>query len=622
MHYIPFNSRNKLHKEKFGAMGEGETTYFRVVLPRRLQCSGVTLVIHRDDNYEFEYIPFEWDGMQGDNEEWWKASYTTKQAGLYWYRFEYMTPWGKCQITNVGNSVGSLSPNGEDWQLTVYDRSFKTPEWIKGGIIYQIFPDRFNFSGEEKTDVPKDRVLRSDRGCPEFRPIDGIVKNNDFFCGDLKGIEQKLDYLKALGVSCIYLNPIFEAHSNHRYDTADYMNIDPLLGEEKDFENLIKEAEKLGIKIILDGVFSHTGADSKYFNKNNRYKEIGAYNSKNSEYYSWYKFVNYPDKYDCWWGIKILPEVNESDKGFLEYVLGENGVVEKWLSKGICGWRLDVADELPDIFLDKLRKTVKSKNSDAIIIGEVWEDASNKYSYSSRRRYLLGDQLDSVMNYPFAKTIMDFVRQGKAEGFHDKILTVLENYPKQVVDSLMNHIGTHDTARAITVLAGENGDFKDKEWQSRQSLTSEQRAKGIKLMKIASAIQYTLPGVPSVYYGDEAGMEGYSDPFNRRFYPWGEENTELLDWYKLLGGIRHESKALKDGEYKAVSDILGAVAYIREAEGEKLMLIANRNEEEITYYMPPEMHSGKVLCGGEDVGNGNVRIPPLSAIIVRLQERI
>ncbi len=622
MHYIPFNSRSNLHKEKFGAMREGETTYFRVVLPRRLQCSSVTLLIHRDDDYNFEQISFNWDGMQGDNEEWWKAQYTAKKAGLYWYRFEYTTPWGKSQITNVGNSIGALSGNGEDWQLTVYDEKFATPEWIKGGIIYQIFPDRFNFSGERKENIPADRVLRSDRGCPEFRAVDRIVKNNDYFCGDFKGIEQKLDYLKSLGISCIYLNPIFEAHSNHRYDTADYMKTDSLLGSEEDFESLIEEAEKCGIKIILDGVFSHTGADSKYFNKNNRYESIGAYNSKDSEYFSWYKFVNYPDKYDCWWGIKILPEVNESDESFLEYILGENGVVEKWLSKGIGGWRLDVADELPDIFLDKLRLTVKNKNPEAIIIGEVWEDASNKYSYSSRRRYLTGDQLDSVMNYPFAKTVMDFVRSAKAEGFHDRILTVLENYPKPVVDSLMNHIGTHDTARAITVLAGENGDFKDKEWQSRQSLSPEQKAKGIKLMKIASAIQYTLPGVPSLYYGDEAGMEGYSDPFNRRVYPWGEESTDLLEWYKTLGNIRKNSKALKDGKYKAVSDILGAVAYIRESEDEKLMLIANRNEEEIIYYMPPEMHGGEVLSGGEDVGNGNVKIPPLSAAIVKLQVRI
>lgn len=599
MHYIPFNSRNTLHKAPFGAVKEKEKITFKVILPRDIGCRGVTLVIHKDEKEEKRY-PFFWLSMEGQGEEWWCLDYIPEATGLYFYHFEYETPYGKSKIYHDGTGLGWLNFGDREWQLTVYSRNFTTPDWLKGGLIYQIFPDRFYNSGTKKENIPSDRKLRTDWGGePEWRPTsEGKVLNNDYFGGDLKGIEEKIPYLKSLGVTCIYLNPIFEAQSNHRYDTADYSKIDSVLGAEEDFRSLCKKCKEKGISVILDGVFSHTGDDSIYFNKYGRYESNGAFNSQSSPYYKWYKFTQWPYKYNSWWGIDILPEVIEETDEFIDFIAGAKGIARKWLSLGARGWRLDVADELPDKFLDSFRKAVKDENPEAIVLGEVWEDASNKYSYSQRRRYLQGAQLDSVMNYPFADAIIGFVRSGRPEGFTEKIMTILENYPKCVVDVLMNHIGTHDTMRAITCLAGESCEYRDRNWQSSKKLSRDEYAKGVKLLKMASAIQYTLPGVPSLYYGDEAGMEGYKDPFNRVCYPWGNENKELLDWYKTLGEIRRSTACLKDGTFGTVSEMLGCLAYKRVGEKDEIMVIANRNEHKIDYFLPPQWYSAKCISGG------------------------
>lgn len=559
--------------------------------------------------------------MEGDREEWWKCSFSPEAEGLWWYHFEYSVPFGKSKIFNVGNGIGALIHEGSEWQLTVYEKDFTTPLSYCGGVIYQIFPDRFCRSGTVKKNVPDDRVIRNDLdGCPDWAPDEnGKIKNNDYFGGDIRGIISRLDYLKALGVTLIYLNPIFEAHSNHRYDTADYLKIDPLLGTEKDFSDLCAEADKRGIGIILDGVFSHTGADSRYFNKYGRYDDVGAYQSEKSPYYSWYKFKEWPDKYDCWWNIDILPNVNEDDPRYLRFITGKNGVIRHWLKLGACGWRLDVADELPDEFIDELRKAAKEEKSDCLIIGEVWEDASNKSSYSKRRRYLTGKQLDSVMNYPFKDAILYFLRTGIADGFTDKILTIIENYPPQVLHLLMNHIGTHDTARAMTALAGDSANGRDREWQAGRRLSSSQREVGVKLMKTASAVQFTLPGIPSVYYGDEAGAEGYGDPFNRCFYPYGNENEELLEWYKTLGKIRKENPALALGDFVPVSEAAGCVAYSRNLNGNSILTIANRNVHPITYYLPEDWFDAELLTDNEGLERESVEVPALHAVILRKQ---
>lgn len=618
MTFIPFNSRSTYFKSKFGSITTEDEVTFRIAVPCSFNIGGAFLMVKKDGGEYTEY-KMNYEMQTGEDSESYTATVKIGECGLYFYHFDFLGAFGRSSIMHSGDGLGAFPDSAKyltDWQLTV-SKPFDTPDWLKGGIIYQIFPDRFMNSGKEKKNIPEDRIIRSDWGGePYFRPDrNGEVLNNDYFGGDLEGIRQKLPYLKDLGVTCIYLNPIFEAHSNHRYNTADYSKIDPILGDEKDFINLCKSADKLGIKIILDGVFSHTGDDSVYFNRKGRYNEVGAYQSENSKYAKWYKFQQFPDKYDSWWGFKTLPEVKEEDESYREFICGENGIAAKWLKLGAAGFRLDVADELPDIFLDNLKIAVKKAKPDALLLGEVWEDATNKFSYGVRRRYLLGDQLDSVMNYPFAESILDFCRTGNAEHFMSGIMNIVENYPKQCLDVMMNHIGTHDTVRAITRLAGESSDYRDREWQSSHKLNLFEYNQGIELLKLAAALQYTLPGVPSVYYGDEAGLQGYRDPFNRGCYPWGNENCELIDFYKKLGKIRAENSVFKEGKLIPVSAALGCVAYIREDENGSVMIIANRNIHGITYYLPESFVNSKALYG-EKTESNSVDIPACSFVIL------
>lgn len=582
-----FSSRNKAYKSIVSALATDEKCKFRIIVPRDIKCSRARLAVTKE-NEDTAYYDMFWAGMCTDAYEYWELHFYATTPGLYFYHFELDTPWGRSFVKNGGNGRGVFDIEGREFQQTVYDRDFTVPDFLKGGIIYQIFPDRFYNSRTPKKDVPSVRVMRrwGDEPYWNEEQMNGVW-NNDFFGGDLKGIEQKLDYIASLGVSCIYLNPIFEAHSNHRYDTADYERIDPLLGNEEDFKSLCKTAkEKYNISIILDGVFSHTGCDSRYFNMYGTYDTLGAYNSKESPYYSWYKFVNYPDDYRAWWGIKLLPEVIEENESYRNYICGEDGILRKWLRCGASGWRLDVADELPDIFLDDLRKAVKEENSNAVIIGEVWEDATNKFAYGERRRYLLGKQLDSVMNYPFADAIIDFVRCGDSDRFFNSVMSIVENYPPQVLNILMNHIGTHDTARAITRLAGPDAEDRDREWQHRRNRLSEYAyLKGVSMLKMASLIQFTLPGVPSVYYGDELGMQGMKDPFNRGCMQWDKINNELLRWYRRLGQIRRGCKPLADGEINQIYSAASVIAYSRDSESGRCLVAVNNSSRNVKIFV-------------------------------------
>lgn len=613
-----FDSRKTEYKDKIRAIATDEKVKFRIVVPRSMSCHAAQLCITKEGETPAYYSMF-WAGMCGEAHEYWELHFSATTSGLYFYHFELETDWGKSFIRNVGHGIGDFAPDGADFQQTVYNADFTTPDWIKGGIIYQIFPDRFYFSGEKKKGVRNTRVFRQWGDEPYWKEeqMNGVW-NNDYFCGDLKGIEEKLPYLADLSVSCIYLNPIFEANSNHRYDTADYEKIDPLLGTYEDFESLCKSAEKYGIKIILDGVFSHTGIDSRYFNKFENYDSVGAYNSRESKYYEWYKFTDYPDEYKSWWGIKLLPEVIEENESYREYICGENGILRKWLKAGASGWRLDVADELPDVFLDDVRKAVKSENKNAIIIGEVWEDATNKEAYGARRRYLLGEQLDSVMNYPFCDAVLNFIRFQNADAFFDGVMSIIENYPPQVVNVLMNHIGTHDTERAITRLAGPDPEGYGRQWQHEHNkLSVYDYLKGISMLKLASLIQFTLPGVPSVYYGDEVGMQGMKDPFNRGCMEWKEQNEELLKWYKRLGEIRRGTKVFKDGEFIPFFSSHKTAAYKRADDNSEVIVAVNLDEEMVTIPLGNEWGNCYTLLGNAPVNNTLYLEPYRYSLIIR-----
>lgn len=573
MRTMPYNSRDTFYKSIFGSVEAHKSFRLSVLLPRDGYVKGVVAVFNKDNEKTLSFeMTDDCNTLKGNFYT--RSTEVSLEEGLYFYHFIMYTADGERILHNVGEGFGDFAPKkGTDFQLTVYEKGFETPIHTRGGIIYQIFPDRFA-KGENKLPYPDDRYIKADWSEPPEYTQDNTFKclGNDYYCGNLKGIEQKLDYIASLGVTMIYLNPIFEAHSNHRYNTADYFKIDPLLGSEEDFISLCKAARKKGIDIILDGVFSHTGDDSIYFNAKKRYGEGGAFNSKDSKYYSWYKFKGDTKDYHSWWGVKSLPEINEDDPSFTEFITGENGVIRYWMKRGASGFRLDVADELPDAFLDKVRAAVKRENPNGYLLGEVWEDATNKVSYGSRRRFLRGRQLDSVMNYPFANAIIDFVCGGNGKDFAERVMTVMENYPPQTLHNLMNHIGTHDTARILTRLAGEPVNGRNRDWQSKQSLTAEQYIKGKKLLKLAALLQYTVVGLPSLYYGDEAGLTGYGDPFCRCTYPWGREDAELLDFYKKLGFARKNCTAFKEGNLEFLAVGLGYILF-RRFDGESSAII-------------------------------------------------
>ena len=612
-----FHSRNPIYRNPSGAVQAHTNIHFKLLVPREFRCSAARLMVGEEFTKQVKTLGLFWCGMNGEDHEWWECDFTPEQSGLYFYRFEIDTWRGTLGITSRFGGESGIdefgAPEGECWQLTVFESQYQIPDWLSGGIMYQIFPDRFYRSGTTKYNVPQDRYLHQRWGSqPEWRPNhQGEITNSDYFGGDLEGIIQKLDYLQSLGITCIYLNPIFEAHSNHRYDTADYTKVDPLLGSKEDFKRLCKEANKRGMHIMLDGVFNHTGSDSIYFNRKGRYQTLGAYQSQESPYYDWYQFYQWPEQYACWWNFETLPNVNETNETYNAYINGTDGVIQTWLKAGADGWRLDVADELPDLFLDDITKAAKQVKPTSMILGEVWEDASNKMAYGQRRRYLLGKQLDSVMNYPFREAIIGFLTGKNPAEMMELIMTVLEHYPPSAIHLLMNHIGTHDTERILTVLGGEPLNGRDREWQSKTKLSQEQRSKGLALLKLASLMQYTLPGIPCVYYGDEAGMEGYRDPFNRVCFPWGHEDAELVNWYRSLGKIRHSCEVLKQGTLEPYYADDDCFVYVRsdEAVGQKLLVAVNRTAQRKQLCMVQEWETASALLG-KAVWNGTLTLEP------------
>ncbi len=574
---------------------------------------------------------------QAESELWYSAKLNMpSKPQLLWYFFEVESNGKKIFYSNNQRQLGGVgvmeeAPSFRSYQITVYDKDFHTPDWFKNAVLYQIFPDRFFRFGSEK-DFPQrrsDYKLHDDWYEDYFfdrHPFEDGPACNDFYAGNLKGIAAKLDYLKGLGISAIYLNPIFEAFSNHRYDTADYSQIDGILGTNEDFAELCKKAEKMGIRIILDGVFSHTGSDSIYFNKYKNYGEkVGCAQDENSPYSRWYP-QNDDGTYSNWWGCSNLVNVNELEPTYIDYILkGSNAIIKKWLKAGASGWRLDVADELPDEFIKILRSEAKSEKSDVVIIGEVWEDASNKISYGQKREYFFGHELDGVMNYVFRDGVLKFLLGTKsAEDFKAEICSLIENYPREALLSSINLIGSHDTCRAKTVLSG-----KMPEGSLSQTQKSEFRIKGadetlaLRRLRLAAFIQMTFVGVPCIYYGDEIGMQGLDDPFNRRTYTWRCIDPELLDWYKKLIQLRSRLTCLKTGEFEFLYAKDGVIAYKRKEADETAICAVNRNDLpcQVEFFLPEEDGKGlKQLAGsGEFSENGlkiNIRLKEYGCILL------
>lgn len=564
---IEYNSWDKNFKAPFGALKFNEELIIKVKVNEGYNVESISLEINKEDETKTIIL-----NEELNNNTLGKYFYCKVEkfdiTGVYFYYFKVIV-----EIDGEKKTVfyGKNRENGyaceynyndiNKYQITVY-KDFKVPTWYKEGVLYHIFVDRFNNGNRNgKVDNPKKNsfIYGNWEDIPMYiKDSRGDIIRWDFHGGNLRGIINKLGYLKKLGVSILYLSPIFEASSNHKYDTGNYKNIDPMFGDEDTFKELIDKAKEKDISIVLDGVFSHTGADSKYFNMYGNYDSLGAYQSEESPYYSWYMFEEFPHKYKSWWDIKTLPNTNELEKSYMDYIIyDKDSVVNKWMNMGIKGWRLDVADELPTEFIRELKKELKEADNDSILIGEVWEDASNKISYGQRRSYLLGEELDSVMGYPFRNNMFSFLK-GEINSYElsNRYIQIKENYPKESFKSNLNLIGTHDVTRAKTEL---NND--------------------IDLMKLAVATQMTFEGVPYIYYGDEAGLCGDVDPDNRRTYPWKNEDEDMLNFYKNIIKIRNKNKILSSGETEFIYTRNNNVfAFIRfNEDNDRILILINRS---------------------------------------------
>lgn len=554
---IIYDSWMECHKKPFGALEIGEDININVEVISDVKEMYLILETNEETKKEIK-MENKLNGIFTIDK------YKFEKENIYFYYFKSIEG-ENLQVKYYGKSYDCGEcveyhdiNNINKYQITVSKKT-ETPTWFKEGILYHIFVDRFNKTGKINNPKKNSFIYANWEDTPMYiKNKENEVIRWDFHGGNLKGIISKLNYLKSLGISVIYLSPIFKSQSNHKYDTGDYKTIDPMFGDEEIFKELIYKASKKGINIILDGVFSHTGDDSIYFNKYGNYDSLGAYQSEDSKYYSWYNFKDYPNEYDCWWGVKSLPNVNETEKSYMDYIIRDkDSVIKKWMNYGVKGWRLDVADELPSTFIEALKKETLNIDYDSIIIGEVWEDASNKISYDERRKYFLGDQLNGVTGYVFKNIVVEFLKGNtKSQDVYNSFMTIKENYPKEVFKSNLNLLGTHDTRRILTELNEDKN-----------------------LLKLAVFIQMTFEGVPYIYYGDEAGLIGEKDPDNRRTYPWENEDKDILNFYKKIVKERKNNKLLLNGETKFLKlsnqNIFGYIRYIK---NNKVLILINRSD--------------------------------------------
>ncbi len=588
---ILFDSKDLTYKKPFGTLTPQQECTLHIHIPSSVQATEVICVFQQENGSEYCRFPMEYGKKLGAYDIF-RGKFHLTECGLFFYYFQINTRTGGFRLFKQGDDTNMEA--GDYWQLSCIPADFTTPDWAKGATIYQIFPDRFRRSGRCDLTGKLEPYTVHEYWDEEvvWKPTDdGKVLNNDFFGGNFKGITEKMDYIASLGTTILYLNPISKSFSSHRYDTGDYKTPDPMLGTEADFCAMCDTAHKRGIRVILDGVYSHTGSNSLYFDKERTFGGKGAYCTPDSPYYSWYTFYQYPNSYHSWWNFDTLPTVKKMEPSFVEYIItGEDSVVAHWLRLGADGFRLDVADELPSEFLRLLKARIREIKPDALLIGEVWEDASNKIAYDQRRRYFVDGVLDSCMNYPFRAAILNFLKErDDGAALRNTVMSIAENYPPQVLMCNMNLLGTHDTPRILTALVD---DFDgSREEKAKRHLSRTQLATAEERLLMASFLQYMLPGSPSLYYGDEAGMEGYKDPFNRRTFPWGRENPELLAHFRCLGKLRRDCLPLQKGDIAFFQSGDHRLGFTRRHDGSALRIYVNRNAD------PWEIPHGKILYG-------------------------
>ena len=597
------------------AFDAAEPCAVRLYLPRAAAAQEVTLELFSESGDKLlRRISGEWEDVYGACDVY-LFPVSSVRAGLYFARICVKNGAFTLYGTLDGRSV-RLSPDASarpNIQISVSEFAHSEPKDVYGGVIYHVFVDRFCPGG--RVPLREGAILDPDweHGIPQFAPYNGApLKNNKFFGGTLWGVLDKLAYLKGLGVTVLYLSPIFDSPSNHKYDTADYMTVDPMFGGEEALRALIEAGKRAGIRIILDGVFNHTGADSIYFDKYGRYGKGGACTSKDSPYYTWYDFQQYPDKYTCWWGIDILPRIHPDVPSCGEYFVGREGVIRHYADMGILGFRLDVADELSDRFLTKIKAALSEEQPDSMLYGEVWEDASNKIAYDVRKKYFLGRELDGVMNYPVREGLIRYFLHGDCDALSYALHEVTEHAPARILHAQMNLLGTHDTERILTVLGAPSSDGRSNEELSRAIMTAQERAIGRTRLKMAYTVLATLPGVPSVYYGDEVGMEGYHDPFNRRPFPWGREDAELLRHYRKLGRLRRRHAAYRKGAFRVLALTKEQLLFVRLYKTHAYVTAVNRGTRDLTFSCSEDMTN---LFTGKSAPS--FTLAPMSATVYR-----
>ena len=501
-----------------------------------IRCAHQLRHIKNEDNYVF---------FEGD------VFLNTAAKYNYYFSFEANKEF-KYYKKKDYTGVQSISDD-EKWNMSV---NFEAPDWAKGKIMYHIFVDRFNRKNEEKPKtMPRREVYDSWDSEMIIGPNKDGIWNADFYGGDLKGIEDKLDYIKSLGVSIIYLSPVVWSQSNHRYDASDYEKVDPYVGCNDDLKSLCDKAHEKGMKVVLDAVFNHTGNDSKYFNEFNTFDELGAYQSKDSKYYNFYKkyYSNNQEYFGYWWGMSNLPVCDGKSVEWQNYIYGEHGIIDKWFELGIDGLRLDVADELTDEFIEGIRKAVKRNKKDGFILGEVWKNPMRM-----NRGYISsGKGMDSVMNYPLVDALIRYFKYTDVEKLKRVLYEIKNEYPIDTINTLMNFTSTHDITRAINMF-GSN-DFneysewvwnagEDREWQKNYKLTKEQYENGKELYKSYIFTLAFLPGILSIFYGDELGLEGMGNLANRKPFPKEIKDKELLEYFKKIGKIRNNESFLEEAD--------------------------------------------------------------------------
>ena len=618
-----FDPRCTLCKYPFGAVPLGAPVTLHVRPEGREGFVRCALLLRREFAGEEREWELQAEGWDGERQRFSLTFPAPETPELCWYAF---------RLTRADGSVRYLDASGwadqpqHRWQMTVYDAASPTPGWFGEGLTYQIFPDRFCRSHlPDMAEMPAGRRLHENwEDVPDYLPDGDGEYCRDFFGGDLAGIRGKLPYLRELGVETLYLCPIFEASSNHRYNTGDYRRIDPMLGTVEDFRALCAEAHDLGIRVILDGVFNHNGRDSRYFNADGRYDTLGAAQSQDSPYYPWFHFHPWPTDYDAWWGIRDLPAVNEDAPSYRDFIFGgEDSVIRHWLRAGADGRRLDVADELPDDFIAGIRQAMDETKPGCLLLGEVWEDGSNKIAYSQRRRYLLGGETHCLMNYPFRTAALCYLRGGDAAEFRESMETIRENYPAPAFLSAMNFLGTHDTPRVLSLL-GEGQAPAEKAERAVYRLDPEEERLGKERWKLASALLYAFPGSPMLFYGDEAGLQGLEDPFCRGGYPWGREDGDLLAWFRLLGRVR-KRPSLRRGDLTWLHAQGPLLAFRRQAEGETTAAAFNAGDADETLTLPWEGREALDLLTGQRFaaweGRIALRLPARGAVLLAETER-